>query len=201
MVTSLKLADVVAGALGLPAGTVVQHLRNLQKDKRISYIGRGRGAAQMEPGDAARLLIAAVGSDLVKDSVATLDAFGSLLPIATRVRPFARNEPAPQSNGTFADQLAGLLAKMSKAAAGEFAGSRPFNVGFQLMSVAGGDTKRLPYIAISGLDPLHGITFASQNWYKPVSRVQDFAVHLRGSGLIRVKVATLDALLSVAKSL
>lgn len=201
MVTSLKLADVVAGALGLPVGTVVQHLRNLQKDGRISYVGRGRGAAQMEPGDAARLLIAVVGSDLVKDSVATLDAYGSLRPIPTRARRFARNEPAPQSNVTFADQLAGLLARMSIAAPGEFARSRPFNVGFQLMSVAGADAKRYPHIAISGLDPLDGITFASQNWDAPVSRVGEFAVHLRGSGLIRVKVATLDALLSIAKSL
>jgi hypothetical protein len=201
MVTSLKLADVVASALGLSSGTVVQHLRNLQKAKRISYHGRGRGAAQMGPGDAAGLLIATVGSDLVKDSVATLEAFGSLRPIETRARRFSANEVASQHHVNFADQLAALLARMSIAADGEFSRSRPFNVGFQLMSVAGEDPTRCPHIAISGLDGLDGITFASQGWHTPVSRVGEFAVHTRGSGLIRVKVATLDALLSVARSL
>ncbi|MCK1378173.1 hypothetical protein IVB33_08210, partial [Bradyrhizobium sp. 24] len=78
MVTSLGLADVVAKALGVPGPTVVQHLRNLQKDGRISFKGYGRGAARMGPHDAASLLLAAVGSDLVKDSLATLDSFGSL---------------------------------------------------------------------------------------------------------------------------
>ena len=68
MATSLELAAVVAKALGLPQATVVQHLRNLQKRRDIAFKGYGRGAARMGPADAARLLIAAVGSDQVKDS-------------------------------------------------------------------------------------------------------------------------------------
>src|ERR1700738_282216 len=69
--TSLQLADVVASALGLPPATVAQRLRILRSDGGISSKGYGRGAARMGPRDSASLLVAAVGSDLVKDSVTT----------------------------------------------------------------------------------------------------------------------------------
>src|SRR5690349_18023854 len=106
MLTSHGLAEVVAGALGLPSETVRQHLRNLQAADRglISAKGRGRGAAAMSPLDAARLLIAAVGSDFVKDSVAALDAFGGLQPVARR---------EPNETTAFVSQLAAFVTRLA----------------------------------------------------------------------------------------
>ena len=72
------MADKVADALGVGRQSVLHHLRNLGVRKLITYHGRGRHAAGMTPLDAARLTIAVVGSPLVKDSVATVEEFGSL---------------------------------------------------------------------------------------------------------------------------
>ena len=72
------MADKVADALGVGRQSVLHHLRNLGVRKLITYHGRGRHAAGMTPLDAARLTIAVVGSPLVKDSVATVEQFGSL---------------------------------------------------------------------------------------------------------------------------
>ena len=78
MATSVEMADKVADALGVGRQSVLHHLRNLGVRKLITYHGRGRHAAGMTPLDAARLTIAVVGSPLVKDSVATVEQFGSL---------------------------------------------------------------------------------------------------------------------------
>lgn len=100
MASSNDLADAVADALGLSRQTVRHHLRNLRDGDLISYKGQGRHAAAMKPLDAARLTIAAAGSLLVKDSLATCRGFGSL--------PRAQHEPDPApAAGDFDDEVAG----------------------------------------------------------------------------------------------
>lgn len=195
MVTSLQLADRVAVALGVPVATVVQHLRNLQKDDRISFKGYGRGAARMGPRDAASLLLATVGSTLVKDSVATLDSFGNLEPIRIG---------RPPSGIVFLEHLAGLLATFAPGGPG-WEAPEESNVGFRLIYAAGDAGGRLPRFAISksraGL--LAALSFGPPGWDRPMLSEADLAMHLRGagSGLLRVAVVTLEALAIVAESL
>lgn len=93
MATSVEMADKVADALGIGRQSVLHHLRNLGVRKLITYHGRGRHAAGMTPLDAARLTIAVVGSPLVKDSVATVEQFGSL------ERDWGRRGGAPTLRG------------------------------------------------------------------------------------------------------
>jgi hypothetical protein len=191
--TSLELADVIAGALGVAPSTAVQHLRNLQKEGRISFKGYGRGAARMGPGDAARLLIAAVGSDLVKHSVTALDSFGGLRPLRIG---------RPPSGVTFLDHLAGLLAAV--ASDGDAVGPpMESNIAFRLVSAASsGMWPALPHFAISrsGRRPGTALSFAPAGWAKPVRSEEDVAMQLReaGAGLVRVRIVTLDALRTVA---
>jgi hypothetical protein len=68
----------MADALAIPFETV---LRNIRRAGLISFKGRGRGAAAMTTLDAARLLITAAGSHFVKDSLETIEEFGSLQPV------------------------------------------------------------------------------------------------------------------------
>jgi hypothetical protein len=80
MATPGKLRDVVADALGftgqLPMIDV--HLRNLREAGLLSKAKRGRGAAEVEPTDAANMLIAVAGSAYVKDSVSAVEKYGPL---------------------------------------------------------------------------------------------------------------------------
>jgi hypothetical protein len=72
-------SNSVAKALGISFETTREHLRNLRRvDETLTFKGYGRGAAQMTPLDATRLLIAAAGSSFVKDSLQTLYAFQNL---------------------------------------------------------------------------------------------------------------------------
>lgn len=97
MTTSVELADKIADALGVGGQTVRHHLRNLGERKLITYQGRGRHAAEMTALDAARLTIAVVGSPLVKDSIATLERFGSLERRWGRLGAHLRFAAAPAS--------------------------------------------------------------------------------------------------------
>ncbi|WP_271585644.1 hypothetical protein [Bradyrhizobium sp. CCBAU 45389] len=194
MVTSLKLADVVAGALGLPPRTVVQHLRNLQKAELISFKGYGRGAAHMSPHDAARLLIAAAGSDFVKDSLTTLRGFGALLPIRTAL--------GEGQHITLEDHLAGLLTKLASEASAE-PGSGAAQLGhldLSLVSVANIAAPSHAAILRWGPDA-SSICFAAQQWKRPITSVGDYAQLVKGAGLIREKHLTREALQAVAHSL
>lgn len=199
MATSLELAAVLAEALGLPQATVVQHLRNLQKRRDIVFKGYGRGAARMGTSDAARLLIAAVGSDQVKDSLTTVDSFGSLLPVSIEGR-------GPPRQLTFLEHVTALFAGIAAAAEG---GARPpperTNIAFRVMSAAGAEPNRHPRFAISKTShAMNGaITFGPADWRKPVLGESDFAMQLRGSGsgLIRIRIVTIDAMHAIAAAL
>jgi hypothetical protein len=80
MVTPGKLRQTIADALGLQDQyeKVDVHLRNLREAGLITKAKKGRGAADMGPQDAANLLIAVAGSELVKDSVKAVKRFGNL---------------------------------------------------------------------------------------------------------------------------
>jgi hypothetical protein len=70
-----QLVNAVAIALNVPAETVVQHDRNLVVAGLRTKGGRGHSAPKVAPLDAARLLVAVLGSARVLDSVETVQAF------------------------------------------------------------------------------------------------------------------------------
>lgn len=201
MVTSLKLADVVADALGLSVQTVVQHVKNLQEPdpQLLLSTGRGRGAAQMRPLDAARLVLAAAGSDLVKDSVATVKSFGGLLPIGSAGTPGARIR--------LEDHLAGLLTDIAaRLHAGERIDDkgRLSYVGLSLLSAASTGRHPLPQAAVARRILALGVgamSFATGDWQTPEISAGEYAARVGAAGLIRERHVTIGALEKIASNL
>jgi hypothetical protein len=70
-----QLVQAVSLAMHVPEETIVQHDRNLAIGGLRTMGGRGRSAPTVTPIDAARLLVATLGSMRNKDSVATVKAF------------------------------------------------------------------------------------------------------------------------------
>src|SRR5438067_4151117 len=66
-----KLSELLA----IPEPTIVQYDRNLVVAGLRSKSGRGPSAARMTPRDAARLLVAILGSDRVKNSAQTAQRY------------------------------------------------------------------------------------------------------------------------------
>jgi len=76
-----KLSDLIpalAQVLAMPEQTVAVIARALRKERLISTGGRGPGAAKMTAEDCARLLIAIMAADQVKNSVAAVQNFWAL---------------------------------------------------------------------------------------------------------------------------
>jgi hypothetical protein len=198
MVTSLRLAAHMAAALGLSGQTVVQHVKNLQQEKLLTSTGRGRGAAHMKPSDVAKLLIATAGSIKVKDSVLALRAFGSLVPIS--------ETPTPRTGITLMDHLAALLTAMASEANAEMdtkSSDMPSNLCLTLLSVAGTEWERFPCVAIArrirrGRYGVGSISFATATWQQPKISVANYAVQMKGSGLIVQKHVTFEAMAKIA---
>jgi hypothetical protein len=88
VVSSTELAETVGRALGIPVESARLHLKTLTPTGAITFKGYGRGAAKMTPLDAARLVIAAAGSNFAKDSVEVLARFAKLGPISKRYRVY-----------------------------------------------------------------------------------------------------------------
>ncbi|WP_035729568.1 hypothetical protein [Bradyrhizobium sp. USDA 3456] len=192
MVTSLKLAgEVLPAATGLHASTVVQHLRNLQQfDRRlITFKGHGSSAAHMTPGDAARLLLAVVGSDLVKDSVASLHGFGQLRPVG-RVQD--------RSRITLEDHLAGILAMVASNA---YPDAGPDCIALSLISTD--ETASHPRAALSYLNARKSapIGFAPADWRAPLASVADYVAAVKGTGIVRERHLTRRLIELIARSL
>jgi hypothetical protein len=206
MVTSLKLADVIADALGLSGQTVVQHVKNLQAEELLTSAGRGRGAAHMRPLDAARLLLAAAGSDLVKDSVLTVETFGGLLPIGHSKRP------GPHI--VLEDHLAGLLtdiAVRAHARTGDDEDERSTYhslssayLSLSLLSAVSRERGRFPCVAVARRVLGRGvgaISFATAAWDTPEISPGDYAAAFKESGLILQRHVTVGAMEKIALSL
>jgi hypothetical protein len=75
----------VAIATNSPEEVVFQHDRNLVKAGLRTKGGRGRSAPKVTPLDAARLLVATLGSIRTKDSVATVRAFEGAIFLPPRI--------------------------------------------------------------------------------------------------------------------
>lgn len=84
MVSSRKLADVVADAIGISRESAQLHLKTIRLEGQITFKGYGRGAADMSELDGARLVIAAAASTFAKDSAEALSRFASLAPVGTK---------------------------------------------------------------------------------------------------------------------
>jgi hypothetical protein len=68
----------MAKSLGIPEATIVSHDRTLVENGLRTKGGRGRSAAKVTSLDASNLLIAIVGSSMVKDTLATVADYADL---------------------------------------------------------------------------------------------------------------------------
>lgn len=76
-----KLSDLIpilAKVLPMPERTVAIYARLLRQARLLSTGGRGPGGANMTPEDCARLLIAVMAADQVKDAVEAVEKFWAL---------------------------------------------------------------------------------------------------------------------------
>lgn len=76
-----KLSDLIptlAQVLPMPEQTVAMYARHLREARLLSTGGRGPGAAKMTATDCARLLIAIMAADQVKDAVRAVELFWPL---------------------------------------------------------------------------------------------------------------------------
>jgi hypothetical protein len=93
MATPGQLSRTVARLLGLSEPTVLVHDRNLAAaGLRTTTGGRGRSAAKMTPSDAAALLITAVASPSLRDSVETFQNYSGLFAQKGRLEILSNNE-------------------------------------------------------------------------------------------------------------
>ena len=75
-----ELVELIAEAVGIPATTLTVYDRTLLEAGLRSKRGRGRGAAEVTPRDAAHLLTAILASPMVKDSVQSVERYGATKP-------------------------------------------------------------------------------------------------------------------------
>ncbi len=119
-----QLVQAFADALSVPKSTPLVHDRHLVVAGLRSKHGRGRGAARVTPGDAARLLVAIMGSATLEDSVATVERYAATEAAASEAggHPYAglgiaELERLPRDH-SFIDAIEALIAS---AAAGSLA--------------------------------------------------------------------------------
>jgi hypothetical protein len=199
MITSLKLAAVVAETFGLSKQTVFLHVKNLQKRAMLSAAGRGFNAAHMRPIDASRIILAAAGSRLVKETVDTVKGFGKLRPTVHA----GRSGPGIM----FEDHLAGMLTEI--AARSNFGQADPGGAessAFASISLfsAFDTTGPLPRAAVARRATERGIAFTNFAGAGRVSQeisVEDYAQTLGFVGLVQQAHVTAGALERIALAL
>lgn len=94
-----KLSDLIptlARVLPVPEQTVAVIARSLRQERLLSTGGRGPGAANMTPEDCARLLLAIMTADQVKDSVRAVQTFWDLPMEAVHCRDTVAEEEQDQ---------------------------------------------------------------------------------------------------------
>jgi len=212
MATSGELCQSMAAALGIPFETMREHLRKIRRAGRISFKGHGRGAAVMTTLDAASLLIAAAGSSFVKDSVETLDGFRNLQPIGAG-KPMRGSvtgdlQPRIALEKYLVETLQLLIDKREQLPS---AYRRPpqdpppiGSIGLSLMSVVGAPSEHFPRVAIVRRFTEGGVgavSFASPKWSNPVLNVAEYALQLRGVGLIQTRDVPAWTLAEIAHAL
>ena len=120
-----KLSDLIptlAQVLPMPEQTVAVIARSLRQERLLSTGGRGPGAADMTPEDCARLLLAIMATDQVKDAVRTVQTFWAFPVEDSHCSATASEDeqdewlPLPEAMHslvgakTFGEMLAGLIA-------------------------------------------------------------------------------------------
>lgn len=198
MATSGELCLATAEALGISFETTREHLRHIRRAGLISFKGHGRGAATMTTLDAARLLIAAAGSSFAKDSVETVEEFGGLQPLAAdkHARGAANVERPPRI--AFEKYLAEMMQRLiDEGDQLPSAYLRPpqdqppiGSMGLTLISVVSVPTKHFPRLAIARRFSKSGaaaVSFASPKLSNPAMNVTEYALQLRGVGLVQTR--------------
>src|SRR5271155_3883096 len=133
-----ELVCKVSDLLGISEPTIVQHDRNLVVAGLRSKSGRGTSAARVTPRDAARLLVAVLGSHHVKDSVQTVRRYSETRLHKTLSQGYADTHVAAlmnlQPGHSFVDGLEALIAAAAEGC---------FNVRFMRPSRVRGEEDRL----------------------------------------------------------
>jgi hypothetical protein len=119
-----KLSDLIptlAKVLPMPERTVAIYARLLRQARLLSTGGRGPGGANMTPEDCARLLLAIMAADQVKDAVGTVQTFWDLTMEAVHSRDTVVEDeqdqwlPLPPAVGSllvvrnFGEMMSGLI--------------------------------------------------------------------------------------------
>lgn len=213
MATSGQLCQTVATALGVPFETVREHLRNIRRAGEITFKGHGRGAAAMTTLDASRLLITVAGSSFVKDLVETLTEFRKLQPIGAG-KPMSGSPtkaimPKIALDTYVANMMQRLIdEKVQLASVFRRPPQDPepqASIALTLMSVVSAQPSDFPRVAIVNF--MHGrrgvsaVSFAPPKWSKPVTNAAEYAVQLRGVGLIQTRHVPASTLAEIAHKL
>jgi hypothetical protein len=213
MATSGELCLATAEALGISFETTREHLRHIRRAGMISFKGHGRGAATMTTLDASRLLIATAGSSFVKDSVETLEEFGSLQPIGSGKPMRGSLTEVLQPRIAFEKYLAEMMQRLidekeqlSSAYRRPPQDPEPIgSIALRLMSVVSASSKNFPRLAIARRFARTGgvsaVSFASPRWSPPVSNITEYVLQLRGVGLVQTRDVPAWTLAEIAHAL
>ena len=212
VLTSGELCEAVAGALGVSFETTREHLRNIRRVGEISFTGYGRGAAKMTTLDASRLLIAVAGSSFAKDSVESLNEFRKLQPIgAGKPTPGSLTrdlKPKIAFDVYVAQMMQRLIDERDRLSN---AYRRPPQTpppsacfALSLISVVSAQPSDFPRAAIARYFTDRGVSalsFASPKWSAPMLSEVEFALNVRGVGLMQTRHVPAWALADIALAL
>ncbi|MCW5690798.1 MAG: hypothetical protein KIT48_00380 [Pseudolabrys sp.] len=208
---------MVSEALGISPESAQLHLRTIRAGGEISFKGYGSSAAAMTSLDAARLLIAATGSDFAKDSLrvlhnyAKLQSLGAKKPrvsledfLARRIDNIRQGLFPPESDPHFWS-VAGRHPEPGK----RLFGSRPLaQNALQLIAPKGVMLDHLPRFAIvrwldvagnsmvQSFGPEHHAESMAQ-----IHRADDVVWRYEKADFIQVRVVSRRALITIAKAL
>ena len=212
MATSGELCVATAKALGISFEATREHLRHIRRAGMISFKGHGRGAATMTTLDASRLLIAAAGSSFVKDSVETLEEFGSLQSLAADKPVRGSAVVERPSRVAFEKYLAEMIQRLiDEKDQLPSAYRRPLKdakligcIALSLVSVVSASSKHFPRLAIVRRFTTTGVgavSFASPKWSTPVMNVTEYALQFPGVGLVQTRDVPAWTLAEIAHAL
>lgn len=116
MATPGQMIQVTARTLMLPEVTVGSYYRAIREAGFVKTGGRGRSAARVSALDVARLLIAILASELVRDAPEAVRTFGELIQTESEVeivRPLSGSRLGLCRGHRFEDAVVALLMKLA----------------------------------------------------------------------------------------
>lgn len=125
MATPGEMIQVAARALLLPEVTVGSYYRAIREEGLVKTGGRGRSAAQVSALDVARLLIAILASELVRDAPEAVGVFGDLRQAGSEVelvKPIAGDRLGLPGEHRFEEGLVAVLELLSSRRRAQTAG-------------------------------------------------------------------------------